>query len=157
MKEVIVLGNLLSVAAVRVDPSKVEVILIFRTPKKLTQVHGFIRYVGYYRHFIEINSKLSFPLFQLLPKDAEFVWPDECETIFVKIKELVCKAPILHGPDWKLPFHIPTDSFHTTVGVVLGQHDDKKPYVIYYSSKNLTPPKLNYMVIEEEFGCYLCY
>jgi hypothetical protein len=56
------------------------------------------------------------------------VWTDECEATFVKIKELVCKALILRGPDWKLPFHISTDASQTIVGAVLGQQEDKKPY-----------------------------
>jgi len=71
--------------------------------------------------------------------DAEFVWIDECETAFVKIKELVYKAPILRGPYWKLLFHISTDLSHIAVGAVLGQQKDKKSYTIYYISKNLTP------------------
>jgi hypothetical protein len=68
MKEGIVLGHLLSAAGIRVDPAKVEVILNFPTPKTPTQVRSFIGYAGYYRRFIEKNSKIAFPLFQLLPK-----------------------------------------------------------------------------------------
>jgi len=87
----------------------------------------------------------------LLPKDAEFVWIDECETTFVKIKELVCKAPILRGPNSKLPFHISTYASHTAIGVVLGQQEDRKPYMIYYVNKILTLVELNYTVTEKEF------
>jgi len=86
MKEGIVLGHLLSVTGIVVDPTKVEVILNFSTPNKLTHVHTFISYASYYRNFIKKKSKITFPLFQLLPKDAEFVWTDECEIAFVKIK-----------------------------------------------------------------------
>ena len=90
MKEGIVLGHLLLVVGIQVDPANVEVIFNFPTHKTLTQVHIFISYAGYYRRFIEEkkikNSKIAFPLFQLLPKDAEFVWTDECEIAFVKIK-----------------------------------------------------------------------
>jgi hypothetical protein len=134
-----------------VDPAKVEVILHFPTPKTPTQVRSFIGYAGYYRRFIEKNSKIAHPLFQLITKDAEFVWTDECETAFGQIKELVCKALILRGPDWKLLFHISADASHMAVGVVLGQQEDKKPYTIYYINKNLTPAELNYTVTEKEF------
>jgi hypothetical protein len=79
------------------------------------------------------------------------VWTAECETTFGQIKELVCKAPILRGPDWKLLFHISADASHMAVGVVLGQQEDKKPYAIYYINKNLTPAELNYTVTEKEF------
>lgn len=58
------------------------------------------------------------------------MWTDACEMTFLGIKKLVCKAPILRGPDSKLPFHISTNTSHTIVGAVLGQQEDKKPYVI---------------------------
>ena len=40
----------------------------------------------------------------------------------------------------------------TTVGVVLGQHEDKNLDVIYYVTKNLTPSEINYMLTEKEFS-----
>lgn len=78
------------------------------------------------------------------------MWTDACEATFFEIKELVCKVLIIRFPDWKLPFYISTDASHTTVGAVLGQQEDKKLYVIYYVSKNLTPAELNYTVTEKE-------
>lgn len=58
MKEGIVLGHLLSVIGIQVDPAKVEVILNFPTPKTPTKVCNFIGYSSYYRHFIENFSKI---------------------------------------------------------------------------------------------------
>jgi hypothetical protein len=151
MEEGVVLGHLISTSGIRVDPSKVEVILHFPTPKTPTQVRSFIGYAGYYRRFIEFFSKITCPLFQLITKDTEFMWTDECETAFGQIKELVSKASILRGPDWKLVFHILADASHMEVGVVLGQREDKKPYAIYYIEKNLTLAELNYTITENEF------
>jgi len=58
-------------------------------------------------------------------------------------------APVLRGPNWDLPFQILLDASHTTIGVVLQQEEDKKPYAIYYISKNLSPVELNYTVTEK--------
>ena len=61
-------------------------------------------------------------------------------------------APILRGPNWDFPFQISSDASDTAIiGAVLGQEEDKKPYKIYYISKNLSPAKLNYIVTEKEF------
>jgi len=111
------------------------------------QVRSFIGCAGYYRCFIEKISRIAFPLFQLLTKDAEFLWTNECEEAFAKIKELICQAPILRGPNWELSFHIHTDASHIEIGAVLGQQEENKSYVVYYVSKNLTPIELNYTVI----------
>ena len=86
-----------------------------------------------------------------LTGNVEFHWTDKCDSAFTELKKLVSTAPILHGPDWKLPFHISFDASNIAIGAVLGQEEDRKPYAIYYISKNLTPAELNYTVTEKEF------
>ena len=112
---------------------------------------SFIGCAGYYRRFIENFAKVAHPLFQLLTKDLDFVWIEDCDAAFTRIKELVHSAPILRGLDWALPFHIHTDASQTTIGAILGQQEDNVPYTIYYVSKNLAPAELNYTVTEKEF------
>ena len=60
-------------------------------------------------------------------------------------------APVLRGPNQDLPFQISSDASDTAIGVVLGQEEDKKPYAIYFITKNLSPAELNYTVTEKEF------
>lgn len=60
-------------------------------------------------------------------------------------------APVLRDPNWDLSFQISSDASDTAIGAVLGQEEDKKPYAIYYISKNLSPAELNYTVTEKEF------
>ena len=67
------------------------------------------------------------------------------------MKNLVSTAPVLRGPNWNFPFQISSDASDTTIGVVLRQEEDKKPYAIYYIGKNLSPAELNYTVTEKEF------
>ena len=57
----------------------------------------------------------------------------------------------MRGPNWTIPFHISTDATNTSIGVVLGQKEEQRPYAIYYISKNLTPAEKNYTLIEKEF------
>jgi len=73
----------------------------------------------------------------LLTKDCEFKWNPDCQLAFETLKEKISEAPILRGPNWKLPFHISTDASDTALGAVLGQKYSI-PYAIYYTSKNLT-------------------
>ena len=64
---------------------------------------------------------------------------------------VVSTTPMLRGPNWDFPFQISYDASNTTIGVVLGQEEDKKPYEIYCIRKNLSPSKINYFVTEKEF------
>ena len=43
------------------------------------------------------------------------------------------------------------DASDYVVGAVLGQREDKKPFVIYYASKTLDSTKSNYTTTEKEF------
>jgi hypothetical protein len=120
MEEGIVLGNFLSAKGIRMDLAKTKVIQHFQTPKTPMQVPRFIGCASYYIHFIENFTKVAHPLFQLLTKDSDFVWTEDCDAAFTRIKELVFSAPILRGTDWALPFHIHTDASQTSIGAVLG-------------------------------------
>ena len=123
----------------KVDLAKIQVILKILTPKTPKEVRSFLGHAGYYRRFIEIFSKIASPLFSLLMKDVEFLWTEKFEQAFLKLKKCVTATPILRGTNWKFPFHIATDAPDMAVGVFLGQLEDKKPYAVYYISKNLTP------------------
>ena len=60
-------------------------------------------------------------------------------------------APIVRAPNWQLPFEVMCDANNFAIGVVLGQREDGKPYVIYYASKTLNEVQRNYTTTEEKF------
>eukprot|EP00253_Pinus_taeda_P009719 PITA_09719 len=148
--EGIVLGHHISGGGIKVDKSKVEVISKLSIPNCQKDGRSFLGFTGYYRRFIENFTKIASPLFKLLNKDCEFNWNHDCQLAFETLKTKNSEAPILRGPNWKLPFHISTDASDTTLGAVLGQKY-LIPYGIYYTSKNLTPTELNYTLTEKEF------
>jgi hypothetical protein len=53
---------------------------------------------------------------------------------------------VLQDPNGALPFHIHTDASDKSVGLVLGQNEDNKPYVIYFISKNFSSTEINYTI-----------
>jgi hypothetical protein len=122
MSEGIVLRHFISSQGIQVDPSKIQVIKNFPTPKTQTEVRSFLGNVGYYKRFINFFSKIASPLFVLLMKNVEFKWTNSCQEAFNTLKHQLSTAPILRGPDWTLPpLHISSDASDTTIGFVLGQ------------------------------------
>jgi hypothetical protein len=150
MTEGVVLWNYISADGIRVDPSKIEVILNIPTPHTQTEVRSFLSASGYYRRFMENFAKTVAPL-HALTGNVEFQWSDKCDVAFARLKKLILTALVLRGPNWKIPFQISTDASDIAIGVVLGQEEDKKPYAIYFIRNNLTPAELNYIVTEKEF------
>ena len=87
--------------------------------------------------FIKDFSKISRPLTNLLQKYISFVFDDDCVEAFEILKKALVSAPIIHPPDWNLPFEIMCDASDYAIGAVLGQRVDKKLNVIHYASKTL--------------------
>ena len=62
LKEVSFLGHVISGSGIVIDPSKVDFVLQWKTPKLATEIRSFSGLAGYYRRFIEVFSKLELPL-----------------------------------------------------------------------------------------------
>ena len=76
---------------------------------------------------------------------------EKCIEAFNVLKEKLITAPIMAAPDWTLPFEVMCDASDEALGAVLGQRKDKKFHTIYYSSKTLVGPQLNYTTTKKEF------
>ena len=74
LKEVSFLGHVIFGDGIAVDPSKVEAVSQWETPKSVTEIRSFLGLEGYYRRFTEGFSKLALPLTQLTCKGKAFVW-----------------------------------------------------------------------------------
>ena len=84
-------------------------------------------------------------------KDAKFIWDDRCQRSFEELKQFLTIKPIVRSPNWQLPFEVMCDASDFAIGVVFGQREDGKPYVIYYASKTLNEVQRNYTTTEEKF------
>ena len=74
----IVLGHIISNQGIEVDKAKIELISKLPSPTNVKTIRQFLGHAGFYRRFIKDFSKITKPLYQLLEKDATFVWDDEC-------------------------------------------------------------------------------
>ena len=61
-----------------VDPSKIEAIKEWPTPKNVTEVRSFMGLAGYYRRFIEGFSRIAHPITSLQRKGVQFEWTLKC-------------------------------------------------------------------------------
>ena len=69
---------------------------------------------------------------------------------FNALKEALISAPIVKPLDWSKTFELMCDASDRAIGAVLGQSEDKKPYVIHYASRMLNNTQLNYSTTEKE-------
>ena len=73
---------------------------------------------GYYRRFIYMYAVIAKPMYALI---TIFIWTDECEISFQKLKNALTNAPILKSPDWNKIFHVHVDASNFAIGCILAQ------------------------------------
>ena len=146
----IVLGHVISKKGIEADKAKIELISKLPSPTDVKTLRQFLGHAGFYKRFIQDFSKIAKPLYKLLEKDAKFEWDAECQQRFEELKAYLTTAPIVRAPNWQFPFKVMCDESDLTVGAVLGQRAEGKPYVVYYGRKTLNEAQRNYTTTEKE-------
>ena len=98
LREVSFLGHIVLEEGIRVDPKKIEVIIEWKPPRNVTEVHSFLGLAGYYRRFVKGFSMTTTPMTRLLQKNVKFEWNEKCQASFEKLKAFLTEAPVLTQP-----------------------------------------------------------
>ena len=139
--EIKYLGHIVSEHGVKCDPAKIEAVQNCPTPKNVNDVRSFLGIASYYRKFIPNFSDIAFPLTQLTRKNQRFLWTDDCEQAFVKLREA---SPVLSYPTLDDPYILDTDASLYGIGAVLSQIQNGEERVIAYGSKTLSRSQIKY-------------
>ena len=111
----------------------------------------FLGMAGYYRKFCSNVSDISGPLTNCLSKKVKFIWDENCERAFCKIKAIFQTAPVLSAPDFNKSFKLAVDASDLSVGGVLLQEDtDGIHHPVCYFSRKLNKHQKKYSIIEKE-------
>jgi len=140
LREVSFLGHVISKGGIAMDPSKVNVVLQWESPKSVFEMRSFLGLAGYYRRFIEGFSKLALPLTQLTRKGQAYVWDAKCEKCFQELKKRLTLAPVSILPNPKKSFYVYCDASKMVLGGVLMQNR----HVVVYASRQLKVHEENY-------------
>nr|GEZ76097.1 hypothetical protein [Tanacetum cinerariifolium] len=108
---------------VHVDPTNVEAIKSWTTPKSLTKVRQFLGLAGYYRRFIKGFSLIAKPLSKLTQKNKTYEWGKEKEEAFQLLKNKLCSTPILALSEGSEDFVVYYDASLKGYGDVLMQRE----------------------------------
>ncbi len=110
--EVRYLGFHLGHGQVHPQIDKTAAIAACPRPKTKKEVRQFLGLAGYYRRFIPDYSELTSPLTDLTKKEVPDTvqWTERCQQAFTQVKAALCGGPLLHSPDFSLPFLLQTDA-----------------------------------------------
>jgi len=107
----------------------------FPVPKTQKSVREFLGKANFYHEYIPKRMIVLDPLYKLLRKDQKFIWTEECQRSFEKVKDILCSQPALEIYD--LPINIYTDASLQGIGAIFKQvqQDGKEKTVAYFSKK----------------------
>ncbi|GJX80278.1 putative reverse transcriptase domain-containing protein [Tanacetum coccineum] len=133
---------------IHVDPSKIESIKDWASPKTPTEIRQFLGLAGYYRRFIKGFSKIARPMTKLTQKSVKFDWGEKAEAAFQLLKQKLYSAPILALPKGSENFVVYCDASYKGLGTVLMQWEK----VIAYASSQLKVHEKNYTTCDLDIG-----
>ncbi|CAB0028436.1 unnamed protein product [Trichogramma brassicae] len=100
--------------------------------------------------FLENFATIADPLNRLLKKNTKYIWGEEQQAAFGRIKALIASAPMLSRPSFEHEFVVQTDASDSGLGAVLTQTIDGEEKVLCFASRTLNKAERNYSVTERE-------
>jgi len=118
-REVRYLGYHLGTVQIRPQMDKTAAIAACPQPKTKKEVRQFLGLAGYYRRFILNIAELTSPLTEVTRNGASdpVQWTEQ----FEEVKQILCGEPLLHTPNFSLPFTLQTDASNRGLGAPAGQ------------------------------------
>ncbi|XP_060568984.1 uncharacterized protein LOC132727472 [Ruditapes philippinarum] len=143
-KQVHYLGHIVSEEGISCNPDKIQSIKGWPVPTNKSEVKSFLGLASYYRKFISGHANLTFHLNELTQKKKKFIWTEDCQESFDKLKEKLTSPPVLAFPQENGLFILDTDGCNTSIGCVLSQEQNGEEKVISYASKSLSKSQQRY-------------
>ena len=151
-REVHFLGHVISQKGIAPEEEKVKVVKNWPVPTCVKDLRAWIGLIGYYRKWIPKFAHRAKSLFNLMKKDAEFVWTDDCQSAFDDMKQCLVSAPILGLPLSEGLMVVDTDASGTAAGAVLHQEQDGQLRVLAYYSRLFRDAETRYSTNAKELS-----
>jgi len=148
--EIQYLGHLVSADGVNPIPDKIQALKDWPTPHCIRDVRAFFGLASYYRRFVKGFATIAEPLTRLTRKQTRFVWTDEAQEAFDKLKQALIDATSLAFPYSELPRILDTDASDVALGAVLSQNLDGVERPIAFFSRVMNRTQRNYCTTRRE-------
>ena len=119
-------------------------------PKIPKHVHTFFGLVGYYRKFIINFVKIAKPLTLLTCQQVKLDWTPTHHEAFLKLKECIIEALILHYSDPSKRYVVYTNASDDTCGVQLFLEHDGTEFPIAFLSHTFLETQRKWSATEQE-------
>ncbi len=136
----------------RPQAEKIQAIDDWAVPGDAVRLRSFLSTAGFYRKYIKNFARIAKPLFALTRKGAKWEWSLESHGVaFAQLKAALVSKPILHFPNFELPFRVRVDASKDGIGATLmNVMPDGEELTVAYASWALSKHEKNYGLPELE-------
>ena len=139
-------GALYTSEGTKPDPKKIEDLKAMPTPQNKDELQRFMGFVGYLAKYIPSYETMASPLRDLMKKETPFIWQEDHQRMFEKLKQCLSSETCLPYFDPTKPTSLEVDASQKGLGACLLQGD--RP--VAFASKALSSSQSNYSNIERE-------
>jgi len=143
------LGFMLTERGIEANRDKCAAIIAMRIPASIKEVQQLTRRMAALSRFVSAGGDKGHPYFQCLKRNSRFVWTEECETAFLRLKEYLATPLVLCKPRAGEPLRLYFVVTEWAISFVLVQEQDQVQRPIYFVSKALQGPETRYQLLEK--------
>ncbi|GKF24073.1 reverse transcriptase domain-containing protein, partial [Tanacetum coccineum] len=122
------------------------------SPRTIKEVHSLNGKLASLNRFLSKLAEKSLLLFKTLKKyikKSDFHWTPEAEQAFKQLKQHLSELPMLVAPKPKEELIVYLSASHRAISAVLVTERDKVQTPVYFVSRTLQGPELNYNPMEK--------
>ncbi|GKA54146.1 reverse transcriptase domain-containing protein [Tanacetum coccineum] len=152
VEEGMFLGYKVNTKGIKVCPDKADAVLSLPSLKCLKEVQKLNGKLASLNRFLAKSAEKSLPFFKTLKKcttKSDFVWTEEAEFAFKQMKQHIAKLPMLTAPEEKEELIIYLAAAKEDVSAVLMTEREARQIPIYFVSRVLRAPEINYTSMEK--------
>ncbi|GJW96646.1 reverse transcriptase domain-containing protein [Tanacetum coccineum] len=152
MQEGMFLGYKVNNDGLKVCPDKADAVLSFPSPRCLKDVQKLNGKLASLNRFLSKSAEKSLPFFKTLKKctkKSDFQWTQEAEAAFKQMKKLIAELPMLTAPKENEELIIYLAAAKEAINAVLMTEREGKQIPIYFVSRAIRGPKINYNPMEK--------
>ncbi|GJS83583.1 reverse transcriptase domain-containing protein [Tanacetum coccineum] len=146
------LGYTITPEGIKPCPDKTEAVLQLPSPRTIKEVQSLNGKLASLNRFLSKSAEKSLPLFKTLKKcikKSDFHWTSEAEQAFLQLKQHLSELPLLVAPKPKEELIVYLSASYGAVSVVLMTERGTVQTPVYFISRALQGPELNYTPMEK--------
>ncbi|GJX29066.1 reverse transcriptase domain-containing protein [Tanacetum coccineum] len=146
------LGYMISPEGIKPCPDKTEAVLQLPSPRTIKEVQSLNGKLASLNRFLSKSAEKSLLLFKSLKKcikKSDFYWTPDAEQAFKQLKQHLSELPLLVAPKPKEELIVYLSASHGAISAVLMTERGTVQTPVYFVSRALQGPKLNYTPMEK--------